>query len=246
METNTQYVKDQLEKFMRMLNAEPLETDLITDNRYKLERTDKKTGQKSYIQPRYLPISYVQTKLDEIFYGLWETKIDHVQVVANEIIGHGTLTVTHPVTGQKLQRTGAAAVMVLMKSKDNGGTGEILNAENKIKNTLGKDYPHLLAEITKSAAKTLGKVFGRDTNREHTDTYTPFSIESDASEQIRQELRELIEGGTLPSTVHTFISGNLDTANFNQLCVMKGKADAEINKQLDAAQKQIEDANGKN
>lgn len=232
METNNKATQDALEKFMRKLNEEPPKAEILIN-----EQAGKS---------HYLPISFVQMKLDELYYGLWESEITHVQVIANEIIGYGTLTVTHPITGGKITRAGAAAVMVQMKSKENGGNGLISDVENKIKNTLVKDFPHLKAEIEKSAAKTLGKIFGRDLNRKYTDTYTPFSIESDMSELIRQELRELIESGTLPTTVHTFISGNLETANFNQLCVMKGKADTEINKQLDAAQKQIESANGQN
>lgn len=231
METtlNIQVLRPQLEKYQRDLNQEPPQSDIVIDTRYKLERTGP-DGQKFYVQPRYMPISFVQTKLDEIFYGLWETKIDHVQVIANEIIGHGRLILTHPVTGTKIERTGAAAVMVQFKS----GSQDITDVNNKIKNTLVKDYPHLLAEITKSAARTLGKVFGRDLNREFTDTYVPQSIEGESADEIRRHLQGILDIGALPTALHTFIDANLSIATFNQLCQMKEKADAEIRKQIEA------------
>jgi hypothetical protein len=45
----------------------------------------------------YIPISFVETKLDEVFFGLWETSNFKSQVVANEIIGSIELKVFHPI-----------------------------------------------------------------------------------------------------------------------------------------------------
>lgn len=115
----------------------------------------------------YLPISYEQTKLDEIYAGLWNWTLLREQVVANEIIATGLLEVFHPVAGVWIKRTGTAAVMIQIKA------GSELNLQNKIKNTLVKDFPHLEAECLKSACKKLGPMFGRDLNRKFTDTYQP-------------------------------------------------------------------------
>lgn len=137
---------------------------------------------------KYLPISFVQTKLDEIFLGMWSFKMDHVQVIANEIIGYGTLELFNPVTGMKISRSGSAAVMI-QQTKDSALTD--YNA--KIKNTLVKDFPHLQAECIKSAAKTLGKIFGRDLNRKHADDYSPeYSAEIDRS-KIDGDVREALK-----------------------------------------------------
>ena len=114
---------------------------------------------------RFIPISMIEDKLDEIFFGLWEVKDFRYQCIANEIAGSLQLRVFHPVAQTWIERTGAAAVMVQMKSKDKGGDGRISNIDNKILNTLEKDFPHLKAECVKNAARSLGKWFGRDLNR---------------------------------------------------------------------------------
>jgi hypothetical protein len=138
---------------------------------------------------KYLPISFVQVKLDEIFLGMWSFKMEHYEVVVNEIVGHGTLTVINPVTGQKIERSGSAAV-VIQQHKDSS----ISDVSKKIKNTLVKDFPHLQAECLKSAAKTLGKIFGRDLNRKFQDSYNPeYSPEIDRSKinpDIKEELKK--------------------------------------------------------
>lgn len=217
---NISAIKTELEKFQRKLNEEPPKNEI---------QVNEAAGGSIY-----LPISFVQMKLDELYYGLWESEITHVQVVANEIIGYGYLEVTHPVTGTKIRRAGAGAVMVQMKSEKAGGNGRISDVENKIKNTLVKDFPHLKAEIEKSAAKTLGKIFGRDLNRKHVDQYNPYSIEGESSDEIRRHLQGILDVGALPSALHTFIEANIATANHTQLCQMKGKADAEAQKLIDA------------
>jgi hypothetical protein len=137
---------------------------------------------------KYLPVSFVENKLDELFFGAWEVTDFHCQVVANEITGWLQLRVFHPVLQIWLSRTGSAAVQIQMKSKENGGDGDITNVRNKITNTLEKDFPHLKAECIRNAAKSLGKAFGRDLNRKETDDYEPFT-EQIAFEETRKELQ---------------------------------------------------------
>lgn len=210
-----------LEEFQRKLNEPPPQNEI--------QRNDAAGGS------LYLPISYVQMTLDELYFGQWESYLDYIQVIANEVIGFGRLVVTHPVTGQKITRAGAAAVMIQMKSESNGGTGKISDVDNKIKNTLVKDFPHLKAEVEKSAAKTLGKRFGRDLNRKHVDTYNPYSIEEGSAEPIRNKLQDMIDNNVLPAALHTFVAAQLPTATFAQLVLMQEKADKAITQQINGA-----------
>jgi len=136
----------------------------------------------------YLPISFVQTKLDEFYMGLWQTRNFTTKVVANEIIGELGLQVFHPIIHQWITRVGVASVMIQQVSKNKGGTGDITNIGDKIKNTLTKDYPHLYAECLKSAAKTLGVAFGRDLNRKEVDEYNPVYTQEIQVDEIRAEL----------------------------------------------------------
>lgn len=60
----------------------------------------------------YIPISFVETKLDEIYLGLWTTENFQTKVVANEIIGSLDLKVFHPVAKVWLTRVGTASVVI--------------------------------------------------------------------------------------------------------------------------------------
>lgn len=117
----------------------------------------------------FLPISFVEMQLDEAFFGMWQTENFITKLVANEMVGQIDLKIFHPVAKQWITRTGAASVQIQQAA----GTAIDQIGEHKIKNTLVKDYPHLKAECVKNAAKSIGKLFGRDLNREHVDNYNP-------------------------------------------------------------------------
>lgn len=114
----------------------------------------------------YLPVSFVQMKLDELFLGLWSWEVKGVQVVANEILIFGDLAIFHPIAKTWITRSGTGAAMI-QQVKD----APVNDVSAKIKNTMGKDFPHAEAEAMKSAAKKFGKVFGRDLNRKWWDFY---------------------------------------------------------------------------
>lgn len=117
---------------------------------------------------KYLPISFVEMELDEMFFGLWQTENFKSQVVVNEIIGQIDLVVYHPVIKEWIRRTGNGSTPIQMEK----GSG-ITEVQKKIHNTLVKDYPHLKTECIKNAAKSFGKRFGRDLNRNFEDNYQP-------------------------------------------------------------------------
>ena len=120
----------------------------------------------------YVPISHIEMLLDEVFFGLWETKDFKWQIVANEIIGSITLRVFHPVANVWIERTGASATMIRQKS----GAG-ITEVEAKLHNALEMDFPHLKADCLVNAAKSLGNAFGRNLNRKIADVYRPLITE---------------------------------------------------------------------
>lgn len=129
----------------------------------------------------YLPISYMEMTLDEIFFGLWQTKNFKTEGIANEIVGSIELWYFHPVAKTWLCRVGAGAVQIQFEAEYEimpDGTRKklktnITDISKKITNTLTKDYPHLKAECFRNACLSLGKTFGRDLNREFDDQYKP-------------------------------------------------------------------------
>ena len=146
---------------------------------------------------QYLPISFLEMTLDEIFFGLWQTKNFKTEGVANEIVGSLELWYFHPVAKTWLCRVGAGAVQVQMKSIEKGGDGDITNIRNKITNTLTKDYPHLKADCFRNACLSLGKAFGRDLNRKFEDQYNPVikEVKKDRSQELIDLIDELPELG---------------------------------------------------
>jgi hypothetical protein len=93
----------------------------------------------------YLPISYVQTLLDSVFLGQWNFEVTSTVFGRRWARGSGVMEVVHPITGNKIKRSGDAAIIL---------TGN-----------LRTDSPRLEAMILLSCAKKYGKVFGRDLNR---------------------------------------------------------------------------------
>lgn len=134
---------------------------------------------------KYLPISFVETKLDELFFGLWQTRNLTWQVVANEIVATIELGIFHPVARIWLWRTGGAAVLIQQKRDS-----DITDISAKIKNTLVKDFPHLKAECIKNAAKSFGPAFGRDLNRLLSDDYDPFSEAMEQRESAVEQIQK--------------------------------------------------------
>lgn len=143
-----------MQDFTKRLNAEP-------DPREFDKTPDGKANT--------LPISFVEMTLDELYLGQWEVSDVHTQQIFNEVVGTGILTVWHPITGRPLKRAGFGSVVI---TQDKDATIAEFNMTKK-KNALDLSFPKLKAEITKNAAQTLGKIFGRDINRKSKDVFRP-------------------------------------------------------------------------
>jgi len=117
----------------------------------------------------YLPISHVETKLDELFFGQWSTNNFKYQQICNEIVGDIELTVTHPLTGKDITRSGSASIVIMQDS----GASLSSFTDTKKKNALIMGFPKLNTECLKNAAKSIGKALGRDLNRKISDDYSP-------------------------------------------------------------------------
>jgi hypothetical protein len=145
----------------------------------------------------YLPISFLEMTLDEIFFGLWQTRNFTTRTIANEVVGEIELWVFHPTAKTWMCRIGAGAVQVQMVSKEKGGSGDIGDISQKIVNTLTKDYPHLKAECFRNACLSLGKTFGRDLNRKFDDQYSPIikevKAETDEEQKKHEEKQRILD-----------------------------------------------------
>lgn len=130
----------------------------------------------------YLPISHIENLLDKYFFGMWSTDNFKWQNVANELVGSIDLRVKHPLSGEILVRTGVGAVQIRV-DRDSG---------KKITNALVADVPHLKAECIKNAAKSLGKVFGRDLGRKNEDV-DEFEVLLGKKEEAKDEDAKLFE-----------------------------------------------------
>lgn len=165
-----------MQDFTRRLNADPdiREFDKTPDGR-----------------AQFLPVSFVEMTLDELFLGQWELSEPTYQQIFNEVVGTGILTVWHPITGRAIRRAGFGAVVI---TQDKDAAIADFNITKK-KNALDLTFPKLKAEILKNAAGSLGKVFGRDINRKQRDTFKPTL--KPLSDQALHDAIKRVEAGKL-------------------------------------------------
>lgn len=184
---NAELIK--LQKYTKLLNN-PVEGD-------KLEEHPFVKG------VYYLPISFIEMTLDELFFGQWDTRNFKWAVVANEVVGTIELTVVHPFSRREITRVGTAAIQIMVDAIPKGQK-EIMSSQetNAWALDLNNKKPGALehggiaslkADCFKNAALSLGKYFGRDINRKFTDNYNPIvTAIDDRIRQLRQDLSEAI------------------------------------------------------
>jgi hypothetical protein len=138
---------------------------------YTLQEEPKPEEVKSQDGRLYVPIGFVESKLDRIFHGLWKTENVQTTVIGNEVCMTLELHVFFYPINQWVVRTGAGAAMIQQRGDWDAVNKKKVPArpsdvDAKISNTLAKDYPHAKAEALKNAARSLGRTFGRDLNRD--------------------------------------------------------------------------------
>lgn len=181
MEANED-IRIKLQNFLKLLNRQP--------NSNELEKTP---DGKAY----YLPIDFVETQLDELFFGLWETKCFEWKTIANEVTASITLRVFHPTANVWIERIGCAsyAIMVDAAPKDEKGNDVLtkqeknrwyLDVNNKKPNALDMGLPKLKTDCLKNACLSLGNIFGRNTNRKLKDSYSPLVKDTWTENQLTQ------------------------------------------------------------
>lgn len=167
------------EEFLKRLNENPDKTYRQSDYAKIPDKGEYET----------IPIDIIETTLDEVYMGLWETTNFHYQVMANEIVGHLDLRVFDPSAKVWLTRLGFGAVTIRQK-KDS----DITDISAKIKTALQMDFPKLRTACIKNAAKTLGAKFGRHLNRKFEDSYeTIYSDEIELApklEELQSKMKE--------------------------------------------------------
>ena len=140
---------------------------------------------------RYIPIGFLESKLDEMFQGLWKVTNMQSSIVANEICVSIDLHVFNYAIGEWITRTGAGAAMIQQRGyPDPGGDpkkkipAKPSDVDAKISNTMSKDFAHAKAEAFKNAVKSLGKWFGRDLNRDTDKTNQSIHIATTFGERM--------------------------------------------------------------
>lgn len=145
----SQVVKDldlkiDIQSFNQLLNTEPA-TSWIKQHPF-----DKNV--------KYIPVDRIKINLFQIFQG-YEWSIKNCQVMANSVLIYGTLTVRHPITGEKWSNDGIGA-MPFELEKDSLPTDF-----SKIKSkAVHKNAPAAESFALKNAATKLGRLFGGGLN----------------------------------------------------------------------------------
>lgn len=156
---------ERLDMFNELLAQEPDKSDV---EQHPVTETD------------HIPISKLEHRLDTFFKGEWSTTGFAWNIVKDKLLGHIVLTVINPITGNKISRTGSAAVPFSNSSSYKfKGRNYTFDIELSL--------PALISECTKNACKKIGKYFGRDLNRMIQDNYMSFvktSFDSGSKEFI--------------------------------------------------------------
>jgi hypothetical protein len=181
-----------IEAFTKLLNESPKESELQPT-------PDKKA--------KILPISFIESRLDEIYLRQWGTRNVHIQTIANEVLVHLELWVIDPQTNREITRAGFAAIQIMvdavperLKWRDGESEQEkrdrnawSLDMQNKKPNALYLAFPKAKSLALKNAAQSLGITFGRNLNRKHEDTPGDFYGDLINDTAMLSEAKSLIQ-----------------------------------------------------
>lgn len=117
---------------------------------------------------KYVPVSYVEMKLDELFIDGWNLEIKSVQQVLNSVVVTVRISGLNPATGREFFRDGIGSKALQLKKGS-----PAMDISSIQPNACELGFPAAKAQALKNAAQSIGKVFGRDVAREIEDEYNP-------------------------------------------------------------------------
>lgn len=116
----------------------------------------------------YIPISYIEMKLDELFLDGWNLEIKSYSQVLNSIVVEVRISGLSPANGRNMFRDGIGSKPIQLKKG-----ASAMDIKSIQSNACELAFPAAKAQAVKNAAQSIGKVFGRDIAREVQDEYNP-------------------------------------------------------------------------
>jgi len=152
-------IRERLENYQTTINRKPPEGK---------KKTNRFAGNSTYLQ-----VGYIEMLLDQMYLGLWEfiPAEKGAEVLINSVVYNGTLRVFHPVANIWISRAGTGAAPIQI---DKEGRPQ----DKAIQQAVGAAKTYAF----KNAAKSLGKKFGRDLNRQDESEYERYYTEKPVNE----------------------------------------------------------------
>ena len=110
---------------------------------------------------KYVPISYVEMKLDEMFIDGWNREIKSHDQVLNSVVVVVRISAFNPSNGRDFFRDGIGSKALQLKRGSSA-----MDIASLQPNACELAYPAATTQAVKNAAQSIGKVFGRDVARE--------------------------------------------------------------------------------
>lgn len=162
---------------------EPREVGFNTKTLAQYNEEVSKAMPKSYEKQKqgisYYDIGKIETQLDRVFSGLWNTDVISTQIIANSIVVTLKLSYFNPAAKIWQWKTGIGAAPINTKK----GASPV-DMESIIHDSIQKSAPSAKAYALKNAAAQIGNAFGRHLNREFSTTYK-------SDEKFEQMLNDL-------------------------------------------------------
>lgn len=134
----------------------------------------------------YIPVGIVEYLLTSIF-TKWRVEVKQIQVIANSVVATVRLYVLDPITGDWDWQDGVGASPIQTK-KDAAATdfSQVTTAAVQMAAPAAETYAF------KDAAEKLGKIFGKDMNRESQADYAPMMEKKFGGKEVKELPEELL------------------------------------------------------
>lgn len=198
------------EAFIRKLHTEVFGV-LIDENGDKYKKLEKfrflmdQKPEKEFVKEHpwikgalYIPISHIEGLMDTFFFRQWGTRNFRSERIENEMVSSMDLWYFDPVTEREITRVGVAAFQIPVLHLENEEREEMDQKElngyaididfNKKANGLESVYAIMKEYCFKNACKSIGRIFGKDLNRDI--VHIPVQILVDNLDSIKKALED--------------------------------------------------------